>query len=60
MENDEMISHEVAIDGEMFDFIMAQLGEKYPEKSLADVCVNFRVYSNVIAQDIGLIFDEAE
>lgn len=55
-----MISHEVVIDGEMFDFIMAQLGEKYPEKSLADFCVNFRVYSNVIAQDIGLIFDEAE
>ena len=58
MENEELISHEVAIDGEMFDFVMAAIAQEYPDKTLADVAVNFHVWSKVIANDIGLIIEE--
>jgi hypothetical protein len=61
MENEEnLVSHEVSLDGQMFDDVMAFLAENYPNKNLADVCVNFKVWSEVLAKDIGLIFDEAE
>ena len=57
---EKQLQTEIPIRREMMDGVMAYLEENFEDTNVAEVAVNLRVLSNVLAEAVGLVIDEGE